>query len=141
MQREPKSDLLPETVVTMEAVTVPLFSGDVTAATRQGIMVYGNILVGSNSQNVDLVVKANLTPPTFFLVPRPRVIQLQPRQADNNDFGFPDQFALMVIETAIDFIRFRIRRLDANANATGWGQNLRVNALVIDDGTEGPNPA
>jgi hypothetical protein len=140
MQQESKSDLLPETVVTMEAVTVPLFKGDVAAATRQGIMVYGNMLVGSNGQNVDLVVKANLTPPNFFLVPRPRVIQLQPRQADNNDFGFPDQFALMVIETAIDFIRFRIRRLDANANATGWGQNLRVDALVIDDGTEGPNP-
>jgi hypothetical protein len=139
MQQESKSDLLPETVVTMEAVTVPLFRGD-AAATRQGIMVYGNMLIGSNSQNVDLVVKANLTPPNFFLVPRPRVIQLQPRQADNNDFGFPDQFALMVIETAIDFIRFRIRRLDANANATGWGQNLRVDALVIDDGTEGPNP-
>jgi hypothetical protein len=96
-------------------------------------MVYGNALVGPNRHGGDLVIKAEMQPPVFFSVPRPRVIQLQARQSDENLFR-PDQFALMVIETGLDFIRFRIRRLD---RPTGWGQNLQVDVLCIDDGTEG----
>jgi hypothetical protein len=103
-------------------------------------MLYGNVIVGSNGQNVDIVMKAELTAPDFFTVSRPRIILLQARQADNNDFGWADQFSLQVIETGLDFIRFRIRRMDANANPIGWGQNLRVDVFAIDDGTEGPNP-
>ena len=126
----------PEIEVTLDAVSVPLGP---PAATRSGIMVYGNVIVGSNPvTRGDVLIKANLTPPTFFQVSRPRVIQLQARQADNNDFGFPDQFSVQVIETSLDFIRFRVLRTDAPG--AGWGQNLRVDIFVIDDGTEGPNP-
>jgi hypothetical protein len=132
---------IPEIEVALDATSVPLGSGGAApAATRAGIMVYGNAILGSNPANQDLVIKAQLTAPNFFTVTRPRVIQLQARQADNNDFGFPDLFSMQVIETGIDFIRFRLRRMDNHANPTGWGQNLRIDVFVIDDSTEGPNP-
>jgi hypothetical protein len=132
---------IPEIEVALDATSVPLGSGGAApAATRAGIMVYGNAILGPNPANQDLVIKAQLTAPNFFTVTRPRVIQLQARQADNNDFGFPDLFSMQVIETGIDFIRFRLRRMDNHANPTGWGQNLRIDVFVIDDSTEGPNP-
>jgi hypothetical protein len=130
METQSELTALAEIEVPLEAVTVPLVG--VPGATRSGIMVFGNVLIGGSGGDVQ--VKANLTPPVFFQVPRPHVIQLQARQGDNNVFGFPDQFALMVIETAIDFIRFRIRRVDAPGS--GWGQNLMIDVLVIDDGVE-----
>ena len=39
-----------------------------------------------------------------------------------------DQFATQVIEVGDDFVKFRIRRIDA---ATGWHQKLRVQMLII----------
>jgi hypothetical protein len=60
---------------------------------------------------------------------QPAVVLLQPRQADNQDFNFPDQFAAQVITTARDSIVCVIRRLDQNM---GWGQNLRLDLLVVD---------
>lgn len=103
--------------------------------TRMGVMVYGPVLVGP--QRGDVIFKAQ-APTAVFTVPRPIIVQLQPRQSDNEDFGFPDQFALTVIETDFDFVRFRVRRLDANANPIGWGQDLQVDIFCIDDGTEPP---
>ena len=60
---------------------------------------------------------------------RPRVVQLQPRQGDNQNFGFPDQFAVQLITTARTNIVCRIRRLD---DSGGWGQNLRLDVFVVD---------
>jgi hypothetical protein len=62
----------------------------------------------------------------------PRAVLCQARQSDNNDRGFTDQFVIQVIETARDFIRIRIRRIDDGTSASGWGQNLRVDILVIE---------
>jgi hypothetical protein len=129
---------LKEFVVPMQAVRAPFGPTGPGEAVRAGIMVYGSVLVGPNAPNTDFIVKAMLTPPVLFSVTRPRIIQLQARQSDNLDFGFPDQFGLMVLDTGVDFLKFRSRRLDNGAQPTGWGQNLSVDILCIDDGTEPP---
>jgi hypothetical protein len=59
----------------------------------------------------------------------PAVVQVQPRQGDNRDFGFGDQFAVQVITTAPDSIVVVVRRLDTDG---GWGQNLRLDLFVVD---------
>ena len=59
----------------------------------------------------------------------PAVVVLHPRQNDNQDFNFPDQFAAQVNTTSRNNIVFTVRRLDANA---GWGQNLRVDMFIVD---------
>ena len=59
----------------------------------------------------------------------PATILLQPRQSNNHDLGYHDVFAVQVVETAIDRIKIHIKRLDS---AGGWGQNLRVDILIID---------
>jgi hypothetical protein len=60
---------------------------------------------------------------------RPAVVVFQPRQNDNQDFSFPDQFAVQVNTTARNSILYTVRRLDANA---GWGQNLRLDLFIVD---------
>jgi hypothetical protein len=60
---------------------------------------------------------------------RPAVVLVQPRQNDNQDFNFSDQFAVQVITTARDNILCLVRRLDSNS---GWGQNLRLDLFVAD---------
>src|SRR5213594_3495807 len=59
----------------------------------------------------------------------PATVLIQPRQSDNHVLGYHDVFAVQVVETAIDHIVIHIKRLD---NAGGWGQNLRVDILIID---------
>ncbi len=59
----------------------------------------------------------------------PAVVLLQPRQAANQDFGFPDEFAVQVIDTSATELLVRIRRLDANG---GWGQDLRLDIFIVD---------
>src|SRR5438094_631958 len=46
-----------------------------------------------------------------FSTPVPAIVRLQARQGDNQEFGFPDEFAAQVITTASDRIVCRIRRL------------------------------
>jgi hypothetical protein len=60
---------------------------------------------------------------------RPAVVLVQPRQGDNQDFNFPDQFAVQVITTARNSIVVEVRRLDG---AGGWGQNLRLDLFIVD---------
>jgi len=72
---------------------------------------------------------------TFFITgfqlgtPIPAVVLLQPRQSVNQDMGFHDVFAVQVIETAMDYIKVHIKRLDS---AYGWGQDLRLDILIIE---------
>lgn len=61
--------------------------------------------------------------------PTPAVVLLQPRQSDNRDLNFNDEFAVQVITTAKDNILILIRRLD---QATGWGQDLRIDIFIVD---------
>jgi hypothetical protein len=59
----------------------------------------------------------------------PAVVLLQPRQSVNLDFGFPDQFAVQVIDTSATQLLVRILRLDSNS---GWGQELRLDIFIVD---------
>jgi len=59
----------------------------------------------------------------------PVTVLLQARQSDNRSLGFHDVFALQVVETAMDHLVIHVKRLD---NPGGWGQNLRVDILIID---------
>jgi hypothetical protein len=59
----------------------------------------------------------------------PAVVLLQPRQSANQDFGFPDEFAVQVIDTSATELQVRIRRLDSNS---GWGQDLRLDIFIVD---------
>jgi hypothetical protein len=59
----------------------------------------------------------------------PAVVLLQPRQAANQDFGFPDEFAVQVIDTSATQLVVRVMRLDGNS---GWGQDLRLDMLIVD---------
>ena len=69
-----------------------------------------------------------------FRRPYPTSVFCQTRQhpRQNNDYGWPDQFGCQIIETGRTFVRFRIRRFDNGTGSSGWGQNLRVNLLVIE---------
>jgi hypothetical protein len=60
---------------------------------------------------------------------QPAVVLVQPRQGDNQDFNFPDQFAVQVITTSPNSIIVVVRRLDSNS---GWGQNLRLDLFIVD---------
>jgi hypothetical protein len=59
----------------------------------------------------------------------PAVVLLQPRQGENQDFGYPDEFAVQLITTAADSLQVLIKRLDSGS---GWGQNLRLDILIFD---------
>jgi hypothetical protein len=105
------------------------------AVSRQGVMVWGGGTLPPNLTGKDVIAKAIIDPP--FSVCRPHVIRLQARQdpAQNRDLGYPDQFRTMVIQTSKDFIRFTVRRIDSDVQR-GWGQDLHVDFLGIDDGVE-----
>jgi hypothetical protein len=78
----------------------------------------------SASQEMLVVVNGlNLTTNT------PAVVLVQPRQAVNQNLGWPDEYAVQVITTSKTEIRVLVRRLDVNS---GWGQNLRLDFLVVD---------
>ena len=59
----------------------------------------------------------------------PTVVLVQPRQSDDQDNGWSDEFAVQVITTAQNQITGRVQRLD-NPNS-GWGQDLRLDFLII----------
>jgi hypothetical protein len=62
----------------------------------------------------------------------PYSVQVQTRQGSNNpNSGYPDQFAVQVLSTTSTSIRLRIRRMDDGVGSSGWGQNLRLDFMVI----------
>ena len=65
-----------------------------------------------------------------FATAAPTSVFCQARQSDNIDHGWSDQFAVQVIETGRDFVRIRIHRIDNGGG--GWGQNLRIDMLIIE---------
>ncbi len=70
-----------------------------------------------------------------FSTPTPFLILVHPRQnqfTDNQDNGFPDQFATQVIKTDFDSITILITRIDPDAEGQGWGQDLEVDILVVE---------
>ena len=59
----------------------------------------------------------------------PTLVTFQPRQSDNNENNWPDEFAVQVIRTAQDRILGRVLRIDSDS---GWGQQLRLDFLIIE---------
>lgn len=59
----------------------------------------------------------------------PRVVALHPRQSDNNEHNWSDEFVVQVIQTAANHILGRVLRVDSNS---GWGQQLRLDFLIIE---------
>lgn len=62
----------------------------------------------------------------------PRNVQCQTRNSPAQFINFPDQFACQVIGTTSQqngSVWVRIRRLDSPG--AGWGQNLRIDLLVV----------
>jgi hypothetical protein len=59
----------------------------------------------------------------------PAVVLVQPRQAVNQNLGWSDEYAVQVITTSKTEIQVLVRRLDLNS---GWGQNLRLDFLIVD---------
>jgi len=114
------SGLLPEVIEKVHLVTPK----GVTAGAI-GQQHYGYVFIGNRSGDVIFKVTG-----WNFATPTPQIVQCQPRQADNLDHGWSDQFGIQVIETGRDFVRIRIRRLDSNGS--GWGQNLRVDMVIIE---------
>ena len=88
--------------------------------------VVATFCIAGSSQDQDLLLTItglNLTTDT------PAVVLLQPRQSANQDFGFPDEFAVQVIDTSATELLVRIQRLDSSS---GWGQDLRLDIFIVD---------
>ena len=77
----------------------------------------------ANQDMLVVVIGLNLTTNT------PAVVLVQPRQSVNQNLGWSDEFAVQVVTTSTTEIRVLVRRLDVNS---GWGQNLRLDFLIID---------
>ena len=90
-----------------------------------GNVVNTFVLVGPSSKNACNFVISNLALGAAI----PATVLVQPRQSENLDRGYPDVFAVQVTETAMDHIKIHVKRLDTD---TGWGQNLRVDILIIE---------
>ena len=114
------SAMIPETVVKVNLVRP---RGAVEAGIGQ--QHYGWVFAGSSGGDMILKVTG-----WNFSTPTPQIVICHPRQTDNLDHGWADQFGTQTIETGRDFVRIRIRRLDSNGS--GWGQNLRVDMLIIE---------
>jgi hypothetical protein len=101
-------------------------AGVAPRATALGNVVATWCIAGSSASQ-----QLNLTIAGFALTTdTPSTVLMQPRQSDNQDHGFPDEFAVQVITTSATEMLVRIRRLDS---ASGWGQDLRLDIFVVDD--------
>jgi hypothetical protein len=105
--------------------------GQQAAGVGAPVATLGNVvatwcLAGSSpSQQLNLTINGfALTTDT------PSTVLVQPRQSDNHDYGFADEFAVQIITTSRNQMVVRIRRLDGNS---GWGQDLRLDIFIVDD--------
>ena len=100
-------------------------AGSLAVVPGLGNVTAGFVIAGSSStQDLLLTITGlDLTTDT------PAVVLLQPRQSANQDFGFADEFAVQVIDTSATEMLVRIQRLDSSS---GWGQDLRLDVLIID---------
>jgi hypothetical protein len=61
----------------------------------------------------------------------PRTVHCQLRNNATDPIDFPDQFACQVTRTSPGSVTVRIRRIDDGTGPSGWGQNLRLNLLIV----------
>jgi hypothetical protein len=62
----------------------------------------------------------------------PRSVHCQLRNSPADPTSYPDQFACQVIRTSPGSVTVRIRRIDDGTTASSWGQDLRLNLLIVD---------
>jgi hypothetical protein len=65
----------------------------------------------------------------------PRLVLCQTRNHPSEPVDFSDQFACQVTRTSIannGSVTVRIRRIDDGTTASGWGQNLQINLLIVE---------
>jgi hypothetical protein len=99
--------------------------GPLTVVPGLGNVVASYCIAGSSPTQDLLLTMTGLS----LTTDTPAVVLLQPRQSANKDFGYPDEFAVQVIDTTATELLVRIRRLD---NSSGWGQELRLDILIVD---------
>jgi len=111
---------------TVRSVPAQGLVSDRTFGQQRDYVTYGYAVVGSSP-----------TPGLRFTItglslnsPIPNVVLFQPRQSDNTDYGWFDEFAVEVITTSATQILGRVQRLDAPNS--GWGQELRLDFVIIE---------
>ncbi len=117
------SDTIDEVEVALESAEQPV--GPEAAVPGLGNVTATFSCVGSSTTNQ---VQYTLTG-LHLTTATPAVVLVQPRQCQNQNNNFPDQFAAQVITTAQDRVVVRVKRLDGNG---GWGQNLRLDLFIVD---------
>jgi len=100
-------------------------TGPLVVIPEQGNVVAAFCIVGPSHTQQLLLTITGLNLRTAS----PAVVLLQPRQSVSQDFGFPDQFSVQVIDTSVTQLLVRIQRLDCSA---GWGQELRLDIFIVD---------
>lgn len=66
-----------------------------------------------------------------FPAASPRAVFCQLRNSSAQPIDFPDQFACQVTRTSPGSVTVRIRRIDDGTDSSGWGQDLRLNLLIV----------
>jgi hypothetical protein len=117
---------MPDTVVTVPAQGVGTHR---TFGQQLDHVTFGYAIMPPNPNEPGLrftITGLSLTTAT------PSVVLFQPRQNANQDFGWSDEFAVQVITTATNQITGRVLRLDPHSGSPGWGQELRLDFLIIE---------
>jgi hypothetical protein len=97
----------------------------------------GHVIVGPSAKDKRVKVEG-----WNFSSAVPAVVLTHPRQSDNVEEGWSDQFAIQVVETSTTSVLLRIRRVDVSGGSkgAGWGQDLRIDLFVVDVYAGNHNP-
>jgi hypothetical protein len=111
--------------------TVPVFRQDIILAPPppRVSVIAASVKVGSSLDNEITVTATGISNPGQRPID---YVFLQARQYVNTDYNYRDEFALQVIQLGLDFVTFRIKRLDVSPGETpgGWDQELQVDILL-----------
>ncbi len=69
-----------------------------------------------------------------FTTANPYLVLCQTRNPDDDSSNYPDQFSCQVTGTSLldnGSVWVRIRRMDDGPTSSSWGQNLKINLLVV----------
>ncbi len=117
------ADVVDEVEIAVEPAEQPVGPEAVVPGLGNVTATFARAGSSNTNQRQDTITGLNLTTAV------PAVVLVQPRQGDNQNDNFPDQFAAQVITTAQDRVVVRVKRLDGNG---GWGQNLRLDLFIVD---------